>query len=696
MKSINDPTRDIGNDGNIGNHNNVMPDVFGEALDYFVGDYVRNNTSIQNNVSGTIALSNYKDHFNGLIKNTRWKVLSMNELNGSEIPGSFMSAYGYDINGQLTAANFGHITSTGTLNTPQPVAPVFSEINDFKSSNITYDRNGNIKSLIRNGNSSNLNMDNLSYSYEMVSGVQKSNRLIGISDSNSGHPYTTDINSGTYSYYANGLLQNATQDNLAFEYNSIGKAVKVLQSGSILDEIFYDEKGHRIKKVIYNNSSGGHVISKTINYINDVAGNVIKILEVSGSTTSIETMIYGLGKIGEISSSLGKTVYEIKDHIGNVRATVCWGTSNNLQLINYNDYYPHGNIMPGRSYSAGSNYRYGYQSQEKDEETGFNNFDLRMYDSRIGRWFNVDPMEQYFSAYLAMGNNPVNNIDPTGGLVGPDDQEIERYRGSINSYQNSQNWQNEFYRNYGTPQERAELERLGTLAQFGDVDLGKGNIVKYDEKGNLVRGYNLQKITFTTTALITTSSGTVTYDVSGMNSFKHPDGLVSYSWDWQESTSFIQTGSANEGGSSNLGTVLSAFDFAAGVYSEYGHNHTTYTTTKGIEKNIFKANGQIRSARAAGFARASNLVRGVAFVGSVVSTAYSGYQVYDQIQSGGLQNVNGWNATDFGVGALGVTATTLVTFGLTSNPIGWGIIGTGALIYGGVRLGYGLYDDYIK
>ena len=109
-------------------------------------------------------------------------------------------------------------------------------------------------------------------------------------------------------------------------------------------------------------------------------------------------MIYGLGKIGEISSSLGKTVYEIKYHIGNVRATVCWGTGNNLQLVNYNDYYPHGNIMPGRSYSAGSNYRYGYQSQEKDEETGFNNFDLRMYDSRIGRWFNVDPMEQYFSA----------------------------------------------------------------------------------------------------------------------------------------------------------------------------------------------------------------------------------------------------------------------------------------------------------
>ncbi|MFN5628172.1 MAG: hypothetical protein ACK48W_02695 [Bacteroidota bacterium] len=70
------------------------------------------------------------------------------------------------------------------------------------------------------------------------------------------------------------------------------------------------------------------------------------------------------------------------------------------------------------------------------------------------------------------------------------------------------------------------------------------------------------------------------------------------------------------GGGSNVGNWLSGFDIAAGAYSEYGHNHTTYTTTKGIEKNIFKANGQIRSARAAGFARASNFVRGVAVVGS--------------------------------------------------------------------------------
>ena len=144
------------------------------------------------------------------------------------------------------------------------------------------------------------------------------------------------------------------------------------------------------------------------------------------------------------------------------------------------------------------------------------------------------------------------------------------------------------------------------------------------------------------------------------------------------------------GGDGGLGTWLSGFNLAAGVYSQYGHNHTTYKTTKGIEKNIYKANGQVRSARAAGFARASNLVKGVDFFGSAVSTTYSGYKVYNQIQTGGLQNVNGWDATDAGVGLLGIGATGAVYFGLISNPVGWAI-GTGVLIYGGARFAYDIY-----
>jgi RHS repeat-associated protein len=69
-------------------------------------------------------------------------------------------------------------------------------------------------------------------------------------------------------------------------------------------------------------------------------------------------------------------------------------------------------------------YRYGYQSlsrlsgrqfAEKDEESGWNHFELRQYDAVIGRWLSVDPYRQYHSPYVGMGNNPVNRVDPDGG-----------------------------------------------------------------------------------------------------------------------------------------------------------------------------------------------------------------------------------------------------------------------------------------
>jgi RHS repeat-associated core domain len=64
-------------------------------------------------------------------------------------------------------------------------------------------------------------------------------------------------------------------------------------------------------------------------------------------------------------------------------------------------------------------YRYGYQGQfsEKDEETGWNHFELREYDPVIGRWLQKDPMSQFFSPYIGMGNNPVHLTDPRGGCV---------------------------------------------------------------------------------------------------------------------------------------------------------------------------------------------------------------------------------------------------------------------------------------
>jgi len=50
------------------------------------------------------------------------------------------------------------------------------------------------------------------------------------------------------------------------------------------------------------------------------------------------------------------------------------------------------------------------------KETGWNHFELRMYDAVIGRWLVPDPFRQYWSPYVAFGNNPVSRVDPDGGM----------------------------------------------------------------------------------------------------------------------------------------------------------------------------------------------------------------------------------------------------------------------------------------
>lgn len=81
------------------------------------------------------------------------------------------------------------------------------------------------------------------------------------------------------------------------------------------------------------------------------------------------------------------------------------------------DYGPWGDIIREQKTNLLDLYRYGYQGQfaEKDDETGWNHFELREYDPITGRWTSIDPKRQYFSPYLSMGNNPTLRIDPDGG-----------------------------------------------------------------------------------------------------------------------------------------------------------------------------------------------------------------------------------------------------------------------------------------
>jgi RHS repeat-associated protein len=60
-------------------------------------------------------------------------------------------------------------------------------------------------------------------------------------------------------------------------------------------------------------------------------------------------------------------------------------------------------------------FRYQGDFSEEEENTNWNEFDLRNYDPQIGRWTGADPDDQFASPYVGMGNDPVNSVDQDGG-----------------------------------------------------------------------------------------------------------------------------------------------------------------------------------------------------------------------------------------------------------------------------------------
>jgi hypothetical protein len=82
-------------------------------------------------------------------------------------------------------------------------------------------------------------------------------------------------------------------------------------------------------------------------------------------------------------------------------------------------FYPFGMGMPERKHSASPNllYRYSLNGQEKEKELNENitSAEYWMYDSRIGKRWNIDPKPKVNeSPYSTFANNPLIFIDPNG------------------------------------------------------------------------------------------------------------------------------------------------------------------------------------------------------------------------------------------------------------------------------------------
>ncbi len=103
------------------------------------------------------------------------------------------------------------------------------------------------------------------------------------------------------------------------------------------------------------------------------------------------------------------------------------GTADNIidqydpEIIAAQDYYPFGMQMPGREAPTTNGYRYCFNGKEEDDEVkGDGNqqdYGMRIYDPRAGRFLSVDPLARKFpwwTPYQFAGNMPIRYVDLDG------------------------------------------------------------------------------------------------------------------------------------------------------------------------------------------------------------------------------------------------------------------------------------------
>ncbi len=324
------------------------------------------------------------------------------------------------------------------------------EIGKYRIDSITYDANGNILTLARNGTKKTPDeaMDRLAYDY-----TPGTNRLDHVDDAVGAALYDKDIDAqqaGNYAYNAIGqMTADAGEEIALIEWTLSGKVKKISRTAGSEQpglEFEYDAMGYRVKKTVKGTNG---TPDKVTRYVRDAQGNVISVYEEDADGLwRTEQYLYGSARLGtyrervqltkntehpdsnRYQRMLGRKHYELTNHLGNVLSTVTDqkkavndGNGNidhwEVLLVSYSDYYPGGFPQPGRQLNSGS-YRYGHNTQESDPEISGSwgthyTAQFWMYDSRIIRRWNLDPKPIIgISDYVCFGNNPIYYTDPLG------------------------------------------------------------------------------------------------------------------------------------------------------------------------------------------------------------------------------------------------------------------------------------------
>ncbi|SEW40115.1 YD repeat-containing protein [Chitinophaga sp. YR573] len=428
------PVFDMGHDGAAGNM--VAKDVFGFALHYYGN---RDYQSVNSTVTPFASVPGLSSLFNGNISAISQYLPSLGNAS--------LYSYNYDVLNRLKKMRVSNGLNT-TTNTWTPVA-----LPDYKES-ISYDANGNILTYNRYGNKAvpNKQMDSLGYSYKTGT-----NKLDFIKDDIADTNYDNDIDNqsaGNYDYDAIGNLVKDSAGSIShISWNLYGKIATITKTDGTAISYTYDVAGNRVSKTVNGVQTW---------YVRDATGNVMSVYTKgdntinSGAISQIETHLYGSVRLGintlntNVDTSIiretvnlaglgsgfninfirGKKFFELSNHLGNVLATVSDRKtsifSGNLfdhyeaDIVSSQEYYSFGMQMPGRGFSS-PKYRYGFNGKENDNEVkGDGNqqdYGMRVYDPRLGKFLSVDPLTQeypWYTPYQFAGNTPIQATDIDG------------------------------------------------------------------------------------------------------------------------------------------------------------------------------------------------------------------------------------------------------------------------------------------
>jgi len=306
---------------------------------------------------------------------------------------------------KYTIGEGNHLFSYDELN--RLTAAEYSGNGDFSAS-YSYDLNGNIQSLNRDGligESIWGAIDELSYTYT-------GNQLMAVDDNtaaqyqNNGYSDHGSFEPQEFAYDNNGNMTNDLNKrtmNLEYNYLNLPNKIQILNQDG-LNSIYYiyDAAGNKLRK---QTETEGTIVKTT-----DYLGNFVY------EDNKLSFILTAEGRITPKEGGGYDYQYFIKDHLGNTRALF---NADSLQQVNM--YYPFGMLADGMrlNQSLSNDNRYLYNGKELQDDFGLDWYDYgaRFYDAQLGRFHTQDRFsEKYYSLtnYGYAANNPVLMIDVNG------------------------------------------------------------------------------------------------------------------------------------------------------------------------------------------------------------------------------------------------------------------------------------------